>query len=87
YNAALVDNRPRFYRPDHTPIRPPHPPPPHPHPPQGQADPHPHPTRGSVELRHRHHQQGQASDRTTPGARSGGSPHWSPQAALDALLN
>ncbi|MGH9112249.1 MAG: HNH endonuclease signature motif containing protein, partial [Acidimicrobiales bacterium] len=74
YRAALIDNRPRFYRPDHTPIRPPDPPP-------------PDPTRGSAELRRRHHQQGHTIDRTTPGARSGGSPHWSPQAALDALLS
>jgi HNH endonuclease len=74
YTAALIDNRPRFYRPDHTPIRPPEPPP---------AD----PARGSAQLRRQHRQHGHTIDHTTPGARSGGSPIWSPQAALDALYS
>jgi hypothetical protein len=74
YTAALVDNHPRFYRPDHTPIRPPDPPPTTPAP-------------GSTELRRRHHQRGHTITHTTPGARSGGSPIWSAQATLDALFS
>ncbi|HKX72135.1 MAG TPA: DUF222 domain-containing protein [Acidimicrobiales bacterium] len=74
YTAALVDNHPRFYRPDHTPIRPPDAPPPNPAP-------------GSTELRRRHRQRGHAINHTTPGARSGGSPIWSPQTTLDALFS
>jgi Domain of unknown function (DUF222)/HNH endonuclease len=74
YTAALVDNHPRFYRPDHTPIRPPDAPPPNPAP-------------GSTELRRRHRQRGHAITHTTPGARSGGSPIWSPQTTLDALFS
>ena len=74
YTAALVDNHPRFYRPDHTPIRPPDPPPTTPAP-------------GSAELRRRHHQRGHTITHTTPGARSGGFPIWSPQTTLDALFS
>jgi hypothetical protein len=74
YTAALVDHHPRFYRPDHTPIRPPDPPSPNPAP-------------GSTELRRRHHQRGHTITHATPGARSGGSPIWSPQNTLDALFS
>ncbi len=70
----MVDGRPRFYRPDGTQIGPPAPPP-------------PDPNRGSVTLRRDHAAHGTPNDRRTPGARSGGAPHWSPQHALDALLN
>src|ERR671911_377769 len=65
YTAALVDNHPRFYRPDHTPIRPPDPPP-------------TTPALGSTELRRPHPQRGHPITHTTTGARSGGGPPCAP---------
>jgi hypothetical protein len=73
YRAAMVDGRPRFFRPDGTPIRPPDPPP---------AD----TARGSSGLRRRHRAAGHTITARTPEARSGGAPWWSPQPTLDALL-
>jgi hypothetical protein len=72
YTAALVDNRPRFFRPDGTPLRPPDPP---------GSD----PARGSTELRRRHRDAGRIITPRTAEAGSGGAPWWSPQHALDAL--
>jgi Domain of unknown function (DUF222)/HNH endonuclease len=72
YTAALVDNRPRFFRPDGTPLRPPDPP-------------GPDPARGSTELRRRHRDAGRIITPRTAEADSGGAPWWSPQYALDAL--
>jgi hypothetical protein len=73
YAASLVGGRPRFFRPNGTPIRPPNPPP---------AD----PVRGSTELRRRHRAVGHAIDHHAAEARSGGAPWWSPQPTLDALF-
>jgi Domain of unknown function (DUF222) len=73
YAASLVGGRPRFFRPDGTPIRPP-------------DLPNPDPVRGSTELRRRHRAAGHAIDHHTVEARSGGAPWWSPQPTLDALL-
>jgi phage tail tape-measure protein len=72
YTAALVDNRPRFFRPDGTPLRPP-------------GAPGTDPTRGSTELRRRHRAAGVTITPRTAEAGSGGAPWWSPQHALDAL--
>ncbi|MGH9215958.1 MAG: DUF222 domain-containing protein, partial [Acidimicrobiales bacterium] len=74
YTAALVDNRPRFFRPDGTPLRPPDPP-------------DPDPTRGSTELRRRHRAAGVTITPRTAEAGSGGAPWWSPQHAIDALAS
>jgi hypothetical protein len=74
YRAALVDGRPRFFRPDGSAIRPPDPPP-------------PDPARGSATLRRRHQAAGHTITPLTPEARSGGAPWWSPQYALDALVS
>lgn len=74
YKIAMVGGRPCFYRPDGTQIRPPDPPP-------------PDPDRGAPMLRWEHVAAGTHIDRHTPAARSGGAPLWSPQHALDALLN
>lgn len=73
YRAELVDGRPRFHRPDGTPIRPPDPPP-------------PDLARGSTELRRRHRTAGRTITPRTAEARSGGAPWWSPQPTLDALF-
>jgi hypothetical protein len=74
YTATLIEGRPRFHRPDGTPIRPPDPPPPDPAP-------------GSHALRRRHRAAGHTIDQRTTEARSGGAPWWSPQPTLDALLS
>jgi Domain of unknown function (DUF222)/HNH endonuclease len=74
YRAALIDNRPRFFRPDGTPLRPPDPP-------------DPDPARGSDELRRRHRADGKIITARTAEAGSGGAPWWSPQHALDALVS
>lgn len=74
YTITMVGGRPRFFRPDGTEIRPPDPTPP-------DRD------RGLTALRRTHAAQGTTIGRHTTGARSGGAPHWSPQHALDALLN
>jgi hypothetical protein len=74
YTITMIDGRPRFHRPDGTQIGPPPPPAPDPH-------------RGSTTLRRQHSHDGHHIDRHTPGARSGGAPHWSPRHALDTLLN
>lgn len=74
YTITMVDGRPRFHRPDGTPIGPPPPPP-------------PDPQRGTPTLRRHHDQSDRAPiDRHTTRANSGGAPHWTPQHALDALL-
>jgi hypothetical protein len=73
YCARLIDGRPKFYRPDGVPIRPPHGPP-------------PDPVRGATELRRRHRSAGHSIDQHTAEARSGGAPWWSPQSTLDALF-
>lgn len=73
YRAGMAEGRPRFFRPDGTPIRPPDPPP---------AD----PSRGATTLRRRHRAAGHTIDQRSAEARSGGAPWWSPQPALDALL-
>jgi hypothetical protein len=76
--AGPVDRGPicgrYYYRPDHTPLRPPDPPPTTPAP-------------GSTGLRRRHPQRGHTITHTTPGARSGGSPIRSRQTTLDALFS
>jgi Domain of unknown function (DUF222)/HNH endonuclease len=73
YRARLVDGRPKFYRPDGTPIRPPDAAPPGPAP-------------GACELRRRHRAAGYSIEQRTAEARSGGAPWWSPQPILDALF-
>ena len=73
YRAAMVDGRPRYFRPDGTPIRPPDPP---------RAD----PGRGATTLRRRRCAAGQAIGPRTAEAQSGGAPWWSPQPTLDGLF-
>jgi Domain of unknown function (DUF222)/HNH endonuclease len=74
YTIQVKAGRPRFHRPDGTEIG---------QPPPRAPDPH----RGGTALRRRHHDAGERIDHYTARARSGGAPHWSPQHALDALLN
>ena len=74
YTITMVDSRPRFHRPDGTPIAPPPPP-------------APDPSRGLPTLRRKHADQGADIDGHTAGALSGGAPGWSPRYALDALLS
>ncbi|MFP3902486.1 MAG: HNH endonuclease, partial [Acidimicrobiia bacterium] len=73
YHITMTGGRPRFHRPDGTPLQPP---------PTATTA-----TMPTAQLRHRTHRRGHTPSPNTPRARSGGAPHWSPQCAIDALAS